>query len=284
MKPRRLKAIKALKADKFKLEALVRQLELEGMVLQEKAAKLTEAAVEDEPASGPGGVQVPGSASKGKGAGPLLQTILDDKKLPTSPMPPFTPGQKASERTGADGDVTAILIAQRDRLQERVAVVENVRDGLKKELGEQVNLNESLRAQNQSLYERVRFAESLRGGGSAGEIKDIESLEAGFNKAHDPFADFKRKERMKRVEKLGPVEKVVYMVVRLASGHREARMGLFGYFMLLHFLIFITTWHWAHELSCDGDLHPDLLDHSHAIAMHGGIPHIEDEHLPPGGG
>ena len=102
----------------------------------------------------------------------------------------------------------------------------------------------------------------------------------GFNRKHDPFADFQRKERIKRIEKLGPVERVVYMVVRLASGNREARMGLFSYVILLHFLIFITTYHWAHELTCDEQLHPDLLDHSHAVAMHGGVPHIEQEHMP----
>ena len=99
---------------------MVRQLEQEGMVLQVKAAKVTEALDGYEPMAGPGGISVLGSAGKGKGPAPLLQTILDDKMVPTSPMPPFTPGQKGSEaRAGADGDVTAILIAQRDRLQER---------------------------------------------------------------------------------------------------------------------------------------------------------------------
>ena len=175
------------------------------------------------------------------------------------------------------------------RSSQKVASLEKMRDGLKKELAEQVRSNEGLKAQNQSLYERVRFAESSFGGGSGGgggggggwgAINDVASLEEGFSRKHDPFADFQKAARKKQLDKLGPVEKGVYSVLRGASGHREARLGLFGYAIDLHFLIFVTTYHWAHEMTCGDVLHPDLQGHAHAVAMHGGVPHIEDYLLP----
>ena len=97
-------------------------------MLQEKAAKLTKSSDEVTGITGP---DDRGTGKEG-GGGPILKSILDAKKVPISPLPPFTPGQKGAS-TG-DGDVAAILIAQRDRLQERVMAVERVRDGLKKEV------------------------------------------------------------------------------------------------------------------------------------------------------
>ncbi|GMH82182.1 hypothetical protein TrVE_jg13007 [Triparma verrucosa] len=273
-----------LEEEKAGLENLISQLEEESATLQ---AKLTEGegGGEGGEAGGLGGLGG-GAKGKGGGGGALLQTILDANTpvkagggLPASPMPPFTPG--------VDGDVQGILMSQRDRLKEKVGGLEKMRDGLKKELAEQVRVSEGLRAQNQSLYERVRFAESSfggGGGGGGGVINDVESLEEGFSRKHDPFADFQRAARKKQLDKLGPVEKVVYSVLRVASGHREARLGLFGYTLALHFLIFVTTYHWAHEMTCGDVLHPDLQGHAHAVAMHGGVPNIEDHLMPEGGG
>lgn len=149
---------------------------------------------------------------------------------------------------------------------------------MRKELTSALRKSESVVHQNQKLYERLRYA-----GASVGEttdIGDVRDLEEGFEKKHDPFKEFAQREKRRRLAKLGPVETIVYTVARLVLGNKTGRNGLVIYFLLLHFLIFITTYHWAHEKSCGGLdlLHPDIHDHETITHMHGGVPEIA-EHL-----
>ena len=144
--------------------------------------------------------------------------------------------------------------------------------------------NERTRQQNEKLYERLRYAGS-KGGGGAADIGDVRDLEESFEKNHDPFKVFAQRERERRLEKLGPIENIVYTVARLVLGNKTGRNSLIVYVILLHFLIFITTYHWAHEKTCGGlDLiHPNLHDHETITHMHGGLPQLDRTTTKPGG-
>jgi len=183
--------------------------------------------------------------------------------------------------------------AQRDRLKEKVESVEMERDGLKQELAKEVRGAEQLRGDNVKLYEKVRYLSSALSNGygevGSGTVArsevDLEALETRYEKKVDPFKQFANDERRRAVNKMGPIETVVFVVAKMALGNKEARSVLFFYVLGLHLLCFLTTYHWSHEMGChDFEVHPDLLNHPQITHMQGGLPEIEPHLLPGRGG
>mmetsp|Transcript_25752 Transcript_25752/g.37422 ORF Transcript_25752/g.37422 Transcript_25752/m.37422 type:complete len:832 (+) Transcript_25752:45-2540(+) len=224
-----------------------------------------------------------------------LQQILDPTATPISSTLPKAEGTiaqsspltaAAAERANDDHSVATIILAQRDRLRARCDALEAERDSFKRELQVQVQAAESLKSDNAKLYEKVRYlqnfsSKSSRMGGSSGthgrnnriEVGmgdrdlDLEALEQRYEASVDPFRQFGRAERQRKLREMSPMERVVFIVAKTVLGSKEMRKALFFYVIGMHLLVFITTYHWSHELGCETIHQHEALKH-----FHGGMP------------
>jgi len=130
----------------------------------------------------------------------------------------------ASERAQDDHSVATIVMAQRDRLRARCEALEAERDSFKRELQGQVQASESLKADNTKLYEKVRYLQnySRTGGGGAGtrgsRDLDLEALEQRYEASVDPFRQFSKAERQRKLADMSPMERTVFIVAKTFLG------------------------------------------------------------------
>jgi homeobox protein cut-like len=202
-----------------------------------------------------------------------LQSVLD----PATPPPPVPkPAPEIKEAEEDEHSVTSIIMAQRDRLRARCEAVEAERDSFKRELQSQADSSESLKADNTKLFEKMRYLQSYdgnkkggnRGGGplkrTASRDLDLEALEQRYEASVDPFRQFSRAERQRKLQEMSPVERTVFVVAKTFLSSKEMRMFLFVYVFAMHFLVFMTTYHWS-----TSDSGCSILDNEHLA------------HLPP---
>jgi homeobox protein cut-like len=181
----------------------------------------------------------------------------------------------ATEKRNDDHSVATIVMAQRDRLRARCDALEAERDGFKKELQVQVSTAESLKADNTKLYEKVRYLQSYNNssGFQARKVDrdlDLEALESRYEASVDPFRQFSRTERQRKIKEMSPMERIVFIVARTVLGSKEMRTILFFYVLGMHLLVFVTTYHWSH--GCYSVMPPSTIDQ-----MHAGLPELESE-------
>lgn len=224
---------------------------------------------------------------KAKSDPAALQRVLERSESP----PPTTDAEispttnaSAAEKASDDHSVATIVMAQRDRLRARCDALEAERDSFKRELQVQVASAESLKADNTKLYEKVRYLQNFsnsNGPASAGMRSrqaladrdlDLEALEQRYEASVDPFRQFGRAERQRKLKEMSPMERFVFIIAKIVLGTKEMRMALFFYMLGMHLLVFITTYHWSHELGCD-----DLHLHEDLAHFHGAVP-IENKH------
>ena len=164
-----------------------------------------------------------------------LQHILD----PSVPPPPpgvSTPSttKVTSEKADDDHSVATIVMAQRDRLRVRCDALEAERDSFKRELQYQVQTLESLKSDNTKLYEKVRYLQnynSTKGNttlsGNSGGLNqrsvgfgggdrdlDLEALEQRYEASVDPFKQFSKSERQRKLNEMSPMERAVFVVAK----------------------------------------------------------------------
>eukprot|EP00540_Astrosyne_radiata_P007187 CAMPEP_0116834958 /NCGR_PEP_ID=MMETSP0418-20121206/7275_1 /TAXON_ID=1158023 /ORGANISM="Astrosyne radiata, Strain 13vi08-1A" /LENGTH=454 /DNA_ID=CAMNT_0004464565 /DNA_START=26 /DNA_END=1386 /DNA_ORIENTATION=+ len=198
-----------------------------------------------------------------------LQTILDptaqaqgqDNRAAATPL-----SQSATEKVVDDHSVATIIMAQRDRLRARCEALEAERDSFKRELQGQVQASESLKVDNTKLYEKVRYLQSFnsgqaRGGaynrkGLADRDLDLEALEQRYEASVDPFRQFSRAERQRKMKEMSPLERIVFMVAKTVLGSKEMRTALFFYVCVMHLLVFFSSYHGSQK--CD-DTHTHLM-------------------------
>jgi homeobox protein cut-like len=237
----------------------------------------------------------------------VLQQIIDPTSpgvstaVVSKPAPPKPSSKTASEKANDDHSVATIVMAQRDRLRARCDALEAERDSFKMELQVQVQSAESLKVDNTKLYEKVRYLQNFgnkpsssaslgagsstlhqrRGGGDVD--LDLEALEQRYEASVDPFRQFGRTERQRKLKEMSPMERIVFIVSKTVLSSKEMRTALFFYVFGMHLLVFITTYHWSHELGC----HDLIFQSSDSFAhMHGGVPLPETRGLllePPAG-
>lgn len=66
---------------------------------------------------------------------------------------------------------------------------------------------------------------------------------------------------------MSPMEKIVFIVAKTFLGSKEMRTALFVYVLVMHLLVFVTTYHWSHATTCDSFHGQEALAH-----FHGGVP------------
>ena len=211
-----------------------------------------------------------------------LQSVLDPDAAPPSGPPPQAPEPAspsmsqttAAEKAADDHSVATIIMAQRDRLRARCEALEAERDSFKRELQVQVDAAESLKADNTKLFEKMRYLQSYNpssGQRSATYSRqnsrdlDLEALEQRYEASVDPFRQFSKAERQRKLKEMSPMERTVFVAAKAFLGTKEMRTFLFFYVLALHFLVFLTTYHWSHS------------DSGHDCQMH----HENLSHLPP---
>mmetsp|Transcript_717 Transcript_717/g.1706 ORF Transcript_717/g.1706 Transcript_717/m.1706 type:complete len:801 (+) Transcript_717:185-2587(+) len=207
-----------------------------------------------------------------------LQSVLD----PTAPPPPrsakdTSSKSSAEEKMSDDRSVANIIMSQRDRLRARCDALEAERDSFKKELQIQVESAESLRADNTKLFEKMRYLQSYNKNSSNSRSNpysrqnsrdlDLEALEQRYEASVDPFRQFSKSERQRKLQEMSPMERTVYVVAKTMLGTKEMRTFLFFYVLAMHLLVFSTTFHWSHNGSGQDCM---LLqeEHSHLPPVH----------------
>lgn len=210
-----------------------------------------------------------------------LQHVLDgsDPPLPTPLIlkteAPLKHSSSESEKVSDDRSVTAIIMAQRDRLRARCDSLEAERDSFKRELQMQVAATESLKSDNTKLYEKVRYLQNYSSSSGVPRSRvavadrdlDLEALEQRYEASVDPFRQFGRAERQRKLNDMSPAERIVFLFAKIVLGTKEMRTLLFFYMLGMHLLVFITTYHWSHEMGCH-----ELIHHEDVAHMHGGVP------------
>lgn len=186
-----------------------------------------------------------------------LEHVLDPESQEAVPPPPSSDNVSsagASEKAADDHSVATIIMAQRDRLRARCEALEAERDSFKKELQAQVDAGESLKTDNTKLYEKMRYLQSYNnrsGGGTYGRSNsrdlDLEALEQRYEASVDPFRQFSRAERQRKLKEMSAVERTVFVVAKTVLGTKEMRLFLFFYMVAMHMLVFLTTYHWSHN-------------------------------------
>lgn len=132
--------------------------------------------------------------------------------------------KNATEKAQDDHSVATIVMAQRDRLRARCEALEAERDSFKKELQGQVQASESLKVDNTKLYEKVRYLQNYgkRGGGPRPAVADrdldLEALEQRYEASVDPFRQFSKAERQRKLNEMSPMERAVFIVAKTVLG------------------------------------------------------------------
>ena len=192
-----------------------------------------------------------------------LQSILEPgSPAPTTPNSAATPKYPStSEKANDDHSVATIVMAQRDRLRGRCDAMEAERDSFKRELQGQVQASESLKSDNTKLYEKVRYLQTYQTRkGTPDRDLDLEALEQRYEASVDPFRQFNRTERQRKMKEMSPMERIVFIVAKTVLGTKEMRTALFFYVCVMHLLVFFTTYAGSHG-ECDDSGHHEILAH-----------------------
>jgi homeobox protein cut-like len=200
----------------------------------------------------------------------LLHVLDPAAHAPPPPPPQETMTPSAAEKADDDHSVATIVMAQRDRLRARCESLESERDSFKRELQAQVQAAESLKADNTKLYEKVRYLQNFNQTGTRGAAfnrkaagerdLDLEALEQRYEASVDPFRQFSRTERQRKMKEMSPMERIVFLVAKTVLGSKEMRLALFFYVIGMHVLVFSTTYHWS-DPGCDSAAHHEMLSH-----------------------
>jgi homeobox protein cut-like len=173
-----------------------------------------------------------------------LQSILDPTDPSVSstlPDPALQPPSQSSYHVGLDEtnnnnnehSVATIVMAQRDRLRTRCEILEAERDSFKRELQLQVQMTESYKSDNTKLYEKVRYLQNytshatnnnnnnntrrlLGHRSSSGNDRDLdlEALEQRYEASVDPFKQFNKSERQRKLNEMSSMERSVFIVAK----------------------------------------------------------------------
>lgn len=67
-----------------------------------------------------------------------------------------------------------------------------------------------------------------------------------YMESHDPFTDFRRREKQSQLERLSTAERITLTSSRFFLGSKLARNFLFAWVCVTHLLVFLMLWHFTH--------------------------------------
>jgi homeobox protein cut-like len=148
-----------------------------------------------------------------------LKRILDPEGTSTPSAKQIEVQSQPTEQEQDDHSVASIVMAQRDRLRVRCEALEAERDSFKRELQAQVQASESFKADNTKLYEKVRYLQNFgKSKTSQHRDLDLEALEQRYEASVDPFKQFSKTERQRKLKEMSPMERTVFVVAQTFLG------------------------------------------------------------------
>ena len=91
-------------------------------------------------------------------------------------------------------------------------------------------------------------------GGLGGDHEAVAAMENKYRSMYEsqtnPFTQFSQMERQRKYAELSVAEKITLNTTRMFLSTKGSRTFVFFYMVTLHLLMFVTTFHWAHE-TCD---------------------------------
>eukprot|EP01126_Amoeba_proteus_P003944 TRINITY_DN1132_c1_g1_i6.p1 TRINITY_DN1132_c1_g1~~TRINITY_DN1132_c1_g1_i6.p1 ORF type:complete len:654 (+),score=188.23 TRINITY_DN1132_c1_g1_i6:268-2229(+) len=166
-----------------------------------------------------------------------------------------------------DDDSMRIFWHQRELYKEKVQQLETSLATLQATVHNQFMEIKKYKSDNLKLYQNVKFLESRwktgggsggtggssssGGGGGGGGDNSLSSvsidLEGGvecykemYDESVNPFAEFRKKEKLAQIESLNPFEKIILKTTRYFLSTRKTRVLLCTYLGLLHLLVFFS--------------------------------------------
>lgn len=151
-----------------------------------------------------------------------------------------------------------IIAQQRDRFRTKNKQLEAEAKRQFTKMAEFKREVESLRADNQDLYEKIRFIESARKDNNVGSLVDdpeVDAVEARYRQSYEtklhPIEKFRRMETRRINSRMSPFERVFVQVTRLILSTKYTRWMFVFYCIGLHLLILILTLFMMTEASAE---------------------------------
>lgn len=159
-----------------------------------------------------------------------------------------------TNKSAADS-LLPIIQSQRERYRLRAQELEAQTLGQQQQVTLLQNEIDKLRSDNVKLYEKIRFLQSYPSRGSVMGDDNTESrYSTQYEEKLNPFSKFSRQEKQKRYMNLKPYDKITLSMGRFIMGNKTARTVTFFYTILLHSLVFLVLYKFAHVESCKRDL------------------------------
>ncbi|KAM4567231.1 cut-like homeobox 1b isoform 12-T12 [Odontesthes bonariensis] len=175
-----------------------------------------------------------------------------------SPHPELPQGQMDS--------LLSIIFSQRERFRSRNQELEAENRSTQQTMQVLQNELDSLRADNNKLYEKIKFLQSYpgRAGGSDDTVMRYSSQ---YEESLDPFSSFGKRERQRRYLSLSPWDKATLSLGRVILSNKVARTVAFFYTLFLHCLVFLvlykTAWSESIGRDCSAFCAKKYSDHLH---------------------
>lgn len=156
-----------------------------------------------------------------------------------------------AKETQIDSSLFNIVSSQRERFRARVQELESENVSNKQQIIFLTNEIDRLRSDNVKLYEKIKFLQSFTKGSKNTSISindDDDSIPVlnryttEYEKKLDPFSKFNYREKQKRYSDLKLHDKFTLIISRYIVSSKTARLIFFGYFFLIHLLIFLSLY------------------------------------------
>ncbi|RNA18994.1 CASP isoform X2 [Brachionus plicatilis] len=186
-----------------------------------------------------------------------------------------------------DSSLFNIVSSQRERFRARVQELEGENMSSKQQVLFLTNEIDRLRSDNVKLYEKIKFLQSFSKGPKTTSISlmdDDDSIPVlnryttEYEKKLDPFSKFNYREKQRRYTDLKLHDKFTLIISRFIVSSKTARLIFFGYFFLIHLLIFLSLYTIAHNDASHRDFSAEC---AHSYREHMAQVHGQKEFEPP---
>jgi len=103
---------------------------------------------------------------------------------------------------------------------------------------------------------------------------DLEALEERYEASVDPFRQFGRAKRQRKLKEMTPMDRFVFIGAKTVLATKQMRTALFCYIVGMHLLVFFTTHHWGYD---HNQCEEFLSGHEDLAHLHHGVPRIASD-------
>ena len=176
-----------------------------------------------------------------------------------------------------------IVSSQRERFRARVLELESQNLSNKQQIIFLTNEVDRLRSDNVKLYEKIKFLQSVSGtttttAAANHNTLDLNEYTSEYERRLDPFAKFNLNEKQKRYTNLKLHDKFTFSFSRFILSNATTRLAFTAYFLIIHLLIFLSSYHMASHTASFRDMSAECANsfRDHMQHVHG-----EKEFQPP---